>query len=929
MSHPQSRMNLLSTKLRPPPVREKRVARKHLLHMLDAAVNQKITLICAPAGYGKTTLLSQWIDHRAELVAWISLDHGDNDLAQFYSYFLAAIQNIDSTIGALISEMLQPPQPLPASKVWIALINDLAASEKNFVVVLDDYQEVESTAVHEALDYFIEHMPDNVHLILATRADPPLPLPRLRTRHHLTELRQNDLRFRTEESIAFLNDIMGLELSVEDVIALETRTEGWIAALQMAALSLKGHRPHLTTHSAFIQSFAGSHRFILDYLVEEVLEQQPPALQEFLVKTSILERLNGSLCEAILEEKETIKVELWDRLQTTKRLITSSQSILEYLDAANLFIIPLDDERQWYRYHRLFSDLLRKRLWQTFSDLVPVLHRRASSWHAQQGLMTEAIEHALAAQDYERAASLIEDNVEAALMRSEVTTFLNWVERLPDEWVRSRPKLCFFHAWVLLMSGSSLDIVEQRLQNIASIQDSSVLTGTMAGRMDVLRAYYMIFQADIHRAAALCRQALEHLPESDMFLRGIATWILSLARLADGDIQDSEQILKEVARLSQEIGNQLVAVGALRDQAKLQMRQGRLHQARGTLKQALQLAADPQGQRLPIASEALIGLGELEREWNNLETAADYLIESIELAKQWSELASFDAYFPLARIRLAQGDVEGAHEAIESAWQIARKSKATELDDLIAGLQKANLSVIQGDLASAMRWAEKRGLVPGISSEPCAETEEEQDFIGAHLRKYEHLVLARLFISQERAGEALDLLDTLLVQARQLGRIDLVIQTQVLRAMAFQLEGQDAQALDAISEALSLAEPGGFIRSFLDEGEPVVRLLRQAASHGIAPAYVTKLLAAFGGSISAESAAQPAPPAIQPLLEPLSERELEVLRLLAAGMSSPQIADELVIAVSTVRSHCKNIYGKLNVHKRWDAVQRAKELGLI
>lgn len=870
-------------------------------------------------------------------VAWISLDEGDNDPARFSAYLAAALQRTDERIGQVGGDAFELAGSFLQESHLVQLINQVALLSQTVVLVLDDYHAITSQVIHDAVTFLVDHLSENMHLVLATRADPPLPLPRLRARGHLTELRQSDLRFTTEEAAALLNSVMGLDLSAEDVAALEARTEGWIAGLQMASLAIQarlsqarlspqGHSPHPSARSEFVQAFTGSHRFVLDYLVEEVLEQQPPVLQKFLLKTSILERLTGPLCDSVLGARETELVGQ-DQLSST-----NSQAILEHLESANLFIVPLDHERRWYRYHRLFSDLLRKRLRQTSPDLVPALHHRASTWHEQQGLMAAAINHALAAHDFERASTLIEENVEATLMRSEVTTFLKWMEKLPDEQVRSRPTLCFFHAWALLMSGRSLDAVEQRLQDVACVQDAPESTGVMAGRMAALRAYLMLFQADTHRAAELCRQALQHLPESDLFLRSIVAWILSLARLADGDLQDGRQALEEVARMGQEIGNPLIAVVALCHQANLQRRQGRLHRAQEILERALQLATDPQGRRLPVASEALIGLGELERQWNDLEAAADYLMEGIELANQWSELAAFDAYLPLTRVRLAQGDVGAAREALEIAQQIARRSEATELDDLVVDLEQAYLFAVQGDVATAMRWAETRGLVPGVPPAPPSGRDEGQDTVSARLRKYEHLVLARLFILQGQVAEALDLLESLLAQARQLSRIDLTIESQILRALAYQAAGQDAQALDALAEALSLAEPGGQLRIFLDEGEPLAGLLRQAASRGIAPTYVARLLAAFGEAESAGMEAEPVhvhPLITQPLVEPLSERELEVLRLLATGMSNPEIADELVIAVSTVRSHCKSIYGKLDVHKRWDAVQRAQDLGLI
>jgi LuxR family maltose regulon positive regulatory protein len=949
---------ILRTKLFVQPMRPELVPRPRLIQRLDAGLSRKLTLLSAPAGCGKTTLLSEWVAHlqpstfeyqqrpvdgsipreagRAEnqaskpqyRIAWLSLDESDNDLARFLSYFAAALATAEAAIKQQMPAAPQAMQLLQVESSLAALINEIASMQDHVVLVLDDYHVIKLQAIHDAMTFLLDHLPPQMHLILATRADPPLPLPRLRARGHLTELRQNDLRFTSDEAAAFLNNVMGLGLSAKDVAALEARTEGWIAGLQMAALSLQGHSPHSVARSEFVRAFTGSHRFVLDYLVEEVLEQQRPALQEFLLKTSILERLSGPLCDAVLDIGD-LGLEATDDQYLIPNLQSPSQQILEHFEAANLFIVPLDHERHWYRYHRLFSDLLRKRLWQTSHELVPELHRRASAWHEHQGLTAEAIDHALAAQDLERAAILIEDNVEATMMRSEVTTFLNWVEKLPDELVRTHPTLAFFHTWALAMSGWSLEVVEQRLQDIARAQDAPEGTAMMAGRMAALRAYLMLFQADVDRAAELGRQAMEHLPDSDLFLRSIVAWILSQARLADGDLQDGSQALREVARMSQEIGNPLIAVPALCHQAKLQVRQGRLHQARETLEQALQWATDPQGRRLPIGSKALIGLGELEREWNDLEVAADYLEEGIELAKQWSELSAFDAYFPLARVRLAQGDVRAAREALETARQMALKSKITEIDDLVADLQQAHFLASQGEFEKVMCWAEKRGLVPSLSQEQCLDLSQGQDYVSAHLRKYEQLVLVRLFILRRQSAQALSLLEPLLAHARRVGRIDLTIQIQILTAMACQVEGQDAEAMAALGEALSLAEPGGYLRIFLDEGEPMAGLLRQAASRGIAPAYVAKLLVAFGRPESVEMEAEASHPRAQPLIEPLSERELEVLRMLATGLSNPEIAGELVVAVSTVRSHCKSIYGKLNVHKRWDAVQRAQELGII
>ncbi|MBN1485295.1 MAG: tetratricopeptide repeat protein [Chloroflexia bacterium] len=917
---------ILSTKLHIPSPRRNLVPRPRLLERLEQGLQRKLTLVSAPAGFGKTTLLGAWIQRLPAggappvKVAWISLDHGDNDPVRFATYLSAALKQTDERIETADPQAVEWGGSFWQESQLVNLINQIAVLPLDFILLLDDYHLISSQTIHNVLSFLLDHLPQNLHLVIATRADPPLPLTRLRARGQLTELRQSDLRFSTKEAAAFLNSVMGLGLSAKDVASLESRTEGWIAGLQMASLSLQGYSPHPSARSAFIQAFRGSHRFILDYLVEEVLELQPAPLQAFLLQTSILDRLSGPLCDAVLDRKTTAP-------ETPTGPVPDAQTILEHLEAANLFIVPLDHERCWYRYHRLFSDLLQKRLAQATPELVPQLHRRASAWHEQQGLVATAIDHALAAQDDERAANLIEKNVEAILMRSEVVTFLHWVERLPAARMHNRPTLCFFHAWALLMSGRSLDVVERRLQDMDCGQ-RPMENIEMDGRIAALRAYIMLFYGDVESAAKLGRQALEQLPESDHFLRSVLSWIQSLARLAEGNYQNGKRALHEIATTSQEMGNPLIAVVALCQYAKLQMRQGRLQQARKTLEQALQWATDPQKERLPIASEALIGLGELEREWNNLERAAEYLVESAELARQWSELAAFDAYFPLMRVRLAQEDVEAAREALETAQQIALASQITQVDDLLAELQQAHFFLAQGDIAGATRWAERRGLLP----EPAPTTrpdlqEDHETFINEHLRKYEHLALARLFLLRGQTTQALDLLERLLDQVRQLGRIDLTIEIQILKALACQALGFETQALEAMAEALSLAEPGGYIRVFLDAGEGMIGLLRQAAARGLASAYVAKLLAAFGQKESAK--AEQAPPSRQPLIEALSEREMDVLRLLAVGMSNPEIAERLVIAVSTVRSHCKSIYGKLDVHSRWDAVQRAQELTLL
>jgi LuxR family maltose regulon positive regulatory protein len=510
-------------------------------------------------------------------------------------------------------------------------------------------------------------------------------------------------------------------------------------------------------------------------------------------------------------------------------------------------------------------------------------------------------------------------------MRSEVQTLHRWLDRLPDDVLQSRPDLCFYHAWTLAMRGVTADQVEARLQTLACPSQDTAEAALHTGRRASLRAYLSVFQGDWRRANRQARLALDHLPESDGFWRSTMSWILSLTRLLEEDPQDGFQTLQELVDAGHAAGNPLVVVNALCYQAKLQARQGHLHHAHEILERALALATGPDGQRLPIASEPLIALGDLEREWNHLEAAEEYLLEAIELGKQWSKLSTFDAFPILARLRLAMGDAEAAHEALENARNIALGSEITRIDDLLADLHTASLAAVQGDAKTVLAWARERGLVPSAAPVADQRSSPAQDYISEHLLKYEQIILARFYIHQGQSAEALALLDPLLDPMRSRSRIDLVINIQILRALALQAAGSEREAIHALSEALAAAEPGGYVRVFLDEGLPLAGLLRQAASRGIAPAYVAALEAGAGGPEPTLETS----PASTTLLEPLSPRELDVLRLMAAGLSNPEIADELVIAVSTVRSHCKSIYGKLAVHRRWDAVLRAQALELI
>ncbi len=890
---------ILQTKLHVPNLSPNLVRRPRLIELLNTGVEKRLILISAPAGYGKTTLIVEWLREVGSPAAWVSLDEGDNDPVRFFNYLVSALQTILPDVGTSALIMLQSPQKPALDALLSLLINDLIGTPDHFMLVLDDYHVLQIQSIHEMVTFLLDHLPAQMHLVIGTRADPPLPVARLRGRGQLIEIRLGDLRFSLAESGGFFRQTLAFSLDERELASLVTRAEGWIAGLQMAAIALQGQVTNRGEEAlpGFVRAFTGSNRYILDYLMEEVLQRQPGQIQEFLLYTCILERLCASLCDALFTEGELSPA------------THPSSAILEYLDRSNLFLVPLDDERQWYRYHHLFSDLLNQRLIQTQPSLLPVLHRRASAWYERNGWMNEAIEHALAAGDAERSAALIGQAAEPALMRSEVVTYMHWVERLPDSVLIKQPRLIVYQAWGLLFAGTSKEKIEASLSSLAE----SPLTTP-------IRGYLALFQGKVGLAIELLRRALDQLPENEHFLRGLAAICLANVYLSEYEVTTGVLALEEIAQESQKTGNLMLSVLVYTVLAELNRKLGQLHKAEKYFQQALDLATDDQSRRLPVASRPLAGLGDLMREWNDLDAAENYLKELIALSQYWMQGAFMYYVPPMIRIRMAQGEWDEAQKIIDQARKAAAEFSITKIDDYIVEMNQAWLWVSQGKYREAVSWVENFQVNEFIDELKASGAEAYNLF---HIRKYEQLILSRLYLAQNQPEQALGLLETLLPKFEKIGRMVQVIEIKILRARALYAFMKMDAALEELRNALILAEPEGYVRLFVDEGDEVQQLLQRVTDDKKwLREYVARLIAAFStGQLPVTQSAI--------AYEPLSQRELNVLSFLPGALSSDEIADKLFVSVHTVRSHIKSIYSKLDAHSRLEAVEKAKTLKIL
>jgi len=863
---------------------------------MDEGFERKLTLISAPAGFGKTTLLIDWIRRHKIPAAWFSVDKGDNDVLRFLSYVILSLQSLETGTGKAALAMLQSPQTPPIEPILISLLNDVSRISTDLALVLDDYHLIDARTIQDTIAFLLENLPEQMHMIIATRSDPPLLLSRVRSQNQLTELRAADLSFSADETANLFNQNLNLRLSNRDIQLLETRTEGWIAGLQLAALSLQGRKDP----SDFIKGFKGDNRYIADYLTEEVLSRLPEHQRNFLLQTSILGRLCGPLCDAVTDQK-------------------NSRQVLDSLEKANLFVIPLDDERCWYRYHHLFADLLEQRLRSKQADLMPRLHRRASQWLAENGLKNEAVDHAFFAQDYARATQLIEEIAEIDWDRARESRLLRWFKKLPEEKIDANPNLCIVFARELYKSGY-IDDAEKRLQAaeqmLASISISDLSQAGLRGRIAVIRAFISTRTEDLSRTIDFSSEALKLLPQRDLNWRSVAAWMLGFGS-GSGRLAEQQQAFSEAMKISREAGNLYYHIFAGSCLGSVMMKRGKLKEAKDFSRQLLNLAIENGIEQTGIAGSLYGNLGTILCEWNDFDEGIRLINKGIEMSEPGRDpVIVAICQLSLLRAFMYRMDLAGALKLMEN---INERADNFPLPPWVTNTISA-LNVFfllgSGNLNAALQWAQERGL----------SIDDKLD----DLHEVEYIALAHILIAQNKLDEADQLLQRLIENATVADRVYMLIEMRLWRVLIFKRKADSAAALAELKLALALAEPGGFIMMFVSKGKPVAECLEEilavkkrdhdAAKAGFSLSYAQKIWSAFKTVM---------PPKIAGLMDPISERELEVLHLMAAGLSNREIAEKLFISLNTVKTHTKNINSKLDVNSRIKAVARAKEMGLL
>jgi LuxR family transcriptional regulator, maltose regulon positive regulatory protein len=905
----RERDDLLATKFHVPRIRPERLARSRLIQRLNEGVARGVVLVCTPAGYGKSTLLANWAEGSKWPVAWLSLDREDNDPVRFWRYVVAALDRVSGRVNEHVLPLLAGPSVLSGQGVVTALVNELAAVPDELALVLDDYHVIESRSVHDDMAFLLGHLPPQLHVVITSRSDPPLLLARLRAKGQLAELRADDLRFTREESSDFLRQVWELDLSPDAIGALETRTEGWAVGLQLAALSLR-ERPD---PDAFLHAFTGTHRYVLDYLSEEVLDRQPEGVRAFLLETSILERLSGPLCDAVTGRSD-------------------GQDMLEGLERANLFLVPLDEERRWFRFHHLFGELLRVRLHRAEPARVADLHRRAAAWCEHHGLLGDAIRHASASGDAVWATRLVEQHLNETLHRQEGALLERWLSQLPQAAVRSRPALCLAQGLMELFLGR-LDSVQRLLEQAERAFDAGQgpwefgapseggMVAEVPAAIALLRAELAAARGDALGTARYATSALAELAEEEGGPRLWARWLLASGDWMGGRLADAEHAFAEMLAEGRAAADPYPLMTSCFMLGRVQRARGELRAALRTYREALRFATE--GGRLLVyhAAEAHLGLAEVLYERDQLDEALKHATKSVELGRQ---VIGFQlpvlSLVTLGWIRQAMGDRDGALEAMNEACQMHQGTEVVTLHHP-APAERARLLLAQGRAGEAERWTQERGLTG----------EDEISYAGER----DYLVLAGVLLARPDPDRALRLLKRLDALAESQDRKESLIQIRAVRSLALQSAEDHRGAVAMLADALSLARPEGYIRVFADEGPPMAALLRSlvgarrrgsgASVAGATREHLIRVVQAFGSAGQSEKAAS----ASTALIEPLTSRELEILRFIAAGRRNREIAQELVVTLDTVKKHVSSILGKLGASSRTQAVGRARELGLI
>jgi LuxR family maltose regulon positive regulatory protein len=880
---------LLPTKFFVPPIPSSYLPRPHLLEMLDEALTHSLTLISAPAGAGKTLLVSAWLasnPKKGAVIGWLSLDEADNEPGRFLDYMVASLEE-----GGLVIDIPEIQGLIGTAQVENILadiVRGILPIQRDLILILDDYHLIQNKEIHGGLEYLIAHSPPRLHIVILTRSDPPLELARLRVAGQLVEVRMEQLRFSPQEAGSFLEKVAGVILEEKDVVALNGRTEGWVAGLQMAAISLRGREDV----AAFVAAFAGSHRYIFDYLLEQVLNRQDPAVREFLLQTSVLEGLAAPLCDAVVGTNGT------------------AQAMLDTLDRANLFLVPLDDERGWYRYHHLFSDLLRLVLEQTHPGLSAELHRRACRWYEGQGMLPEALHHGLAAGDMELVANIVSENVLALVEHAEIAPTLAQIDAIPGEQRFSLPWLDVAYAWGLAYIGQNqraeqiLSLAQRHMQSLAADKREKML-----GHIDAVRAYLAWTVGDqSEEAVKFAEEADRLLPADETAVRALNLTTLGNALIQGSDDPHAAEVLEHALLLAKQAGQSHVVMQAASGLAYTCILLGKSLRAHRVCEEAIGIAESYQRRHarpLTTAASVYAILSRVCLEAGEYDKALPIARKGMALSEVWGQVDTIMMCSQFLAYALAFTDqVEQARKLIQDSRKIAEKGPPWHLQ--------------------TMDYVELQ-IVLDSDPENAVQVRHEVAHKFDAVIKSSPLLKARVFIKEGKLTEALALLEHAQANSEKVGHYRKTW-LHILLAQAYFLKKDNAAALGSLKRALELAEPENEVTSFVREGAAMEKLLRLPQARSIAPAFVACLLAAFEirrrrGPASA--------PGTELLIEPLSERELEVLRNLNGPLSTPEIAEELIVSANTVRTHIKNIYGKLGVHGRSGAVKRAVELGLL